>query len=41
MPSQGAASMTTRKQVAIVMFTMIALFALGQIVLWMLPIAER
>jgi hypothetical protein len=33
--------MTTRKQVAIVMFTMVALFGLGQVVLWVLPIAGR
>jgi hypothetical protein len=30
--------MTTRKQVAIVMFAMLTLFALGQMVLSMLPV---
>ena len=40
-PSQGVASMTTRKQVAIVMLAMFALFAVGQILLWTLPLAGR
>jgi hypothetical protein len=39
--AQGVASMTTRKQVAIVMLTMFALFAVGQLLLWTLPLAGR
>jgi hypothetical protein len=31
--------MTTRKQVAIVMLAMLALFAAGQVLLWTLPSA--
>jgi hypothetical protein len=38
-PPQGIASMTTRKQVAIVMLAMFALFALGQLCLLTLPFA--
>lgn len=33
--------MTTRKQVAIVMFAMFALFAAGQVLLWTIPLIER
>jgi hypothetical protein len=40
-PSQGAASMTTRKQIAIVIFAMLTLFALGQMFLSMLPVAGQ
>jgi len=39
--SQGAASMTTRRQVTIVMITMLFLFAVGQMFLWTIPLAGR
>ena len=40
-PAQGVASMTTRKQVAIVMLAMFALFAVGQVCLLTLPLVGR
>jgi hypothetical protein len=40
-PAQGTASMTTRKQVAIVMIAMFALFAVGQVCLLTLPFLGR